>query len=44
MRVEVTGQLVRVGSLLPSCGFWIIRLGGKHLYLWRHLACPILLM
>ena len=45
MSVEVRGQLVTLGSLLPPSGTrnqpQVIRLGGRCLYLLPHLADPV---
>jgi hypothetical protein len=44
LSVEVRGQLARVGSLLPSCGFQSKRLSRKHLYQLSHLASFLFLI
>lgn len=47
MFVEVRGKLVRIGSLLPMLGSQgsnqVIRLGGKHLCLLRHVISKALI-
>lgn len=46
LRVNVRGQYIGVGSLLPPCGCWnqaqVVQLGSKHLHLWTTSPSPAL--